>query len=162
IKSGERVLQRVLRVLIADEAPTIVVEINVDVWQHDHALRQARNNLHQLASCRLRAGGAGYDDRSFRRIGLPTRGECMPQRCAMFGRIADALLFQVRGPEGGDDVEKVRGAGPMAREIDFFDELWELFPIDFFDGRGAVQQLSQFVRQRDSAGWIVDAVLSNG
>ncbi len=158
-KRGERVLQRILRVLIADQAPAVVVEIDIDVRENDNAFRQTRNDLHQLARRRLRAGGAGDDDRAFRRIGLPPRGKCVAQSRAVFGRIADALLFQVRGPEGGDDVEEISGAGPMTREIDFFDELWELLPIDFHDRRGAIEQFAEFIGQRDGARGIVDAIL---
>ena len=147
-------LQRVLRMLVADEQlSAVVVEIDVDVRQHDDAFRQAQTTFisSRVVGANRRAGD---DDRALRRVGLQRAASAWRKRRAMFGRIADALLL---GAPDQYFAMMSRNAAELASsdgEIDLLDQFGEFLPIDLSMvaalSRGASSSASAMARAGSS------------
>ena len=96
----------------ADHAPCAIVEVEVEVGQHDRAFWRARDRRDEAGGGAIGAGRAGDDGgpapRAVERLDLFVDDERDPRR-----PIDEAALAQPLRPTGEGDLEKIEGDAPI-------------------------------------------------
>ena len=96
----------------ADHRPGAIVEVEVEVGQHDRAFRRARDRRDEAGGGAIGAGRAGDDGwpapRAVERLDLFVDGERDPLR-----PVDEAALAQPLRPTGEGDLEEIEGDAPI-------------------------------------------------
>ena len=97
----------------ADHRPGAVVEIEVEVGQHDRALRRARDRRDQAGGGAIGAGRAGDDGRTAPRSALERLDFVVDQERDPLRPVDEAALGEPERPMGEGDLEEVEGDAPI-------------------------------------------------
>ncbi len=93
--------------------PALAVQIAIETGQHDHAVRQPRDDTEQFAGRRNRTRRTGGDDHAFRRMRREPFCQGIERRVTPRRRIDGAFGRQQRGPLGAKKLEEIQNLRPM-------------------------------------------------
>ena len=112
-----------MRLVLQDLGPGFVVHVPVQSRQNDTAPGQGRDDGEQVGGRRYASGGAGRDDRSFRRLRFPGRRQVFQQPVAPVGRVETAFGGQHLRPIRGDEPQELQRLFPVERELERHERL---------------------------------------
>ena len=133
---------------IAEQRPGGVVEVAIEVGQHDRALRRARDRRHQPRGGAVGAGRAGDDRRPARTAGGERADLAVDRQRGAARAVDEAALGEPVGPVGEGDLEEVEGDAPIGIEA-VGDEVVQPLGVDALDDE-VVDQAGEVAGERES------------